>query len=157
VRLEDVRLLHRSGVGVLGRDAQGILHVDQEVVGMDSTPTANPERLRFAATRLPRTMDLSNKVGGVSNWTWCTAGDRVDYPADGFRPTAGVVSVVRLTRCRRPLKWWASGCRSVDTGIPHPEGSIISDRLDPLIYVSRHSRHGMKSIVPGVPGTWRPA
>lgn len=156
---------------------------------MDSTPTANPERLRFvatapetgkahiewyrdcwdpgadfrftdgaiAATRLPRTMDLSNKVGGVSNWTWCTAGDRVDYPADGFRPTAGVVSVVRLTRCRRPLKWWASGCRSVDTGIPHPEGSIISDRLDPLIYVSRHSRHGMKSIVPGVPGTWRPA
>ena len=52
----------------------------------------------IAATRLPRTVDLSNKVGGVSNWTRCTAGVRVDYPADGFRPTAGVVRVVLQAR-----------------------------------------------------------
>jgi hypothetical protein len=50
----------------------------------------------LAPTRLPRTVDLTNKAGGVFNWTLCTAGVRVEYPdpRGNSRPVAGVVKVV---------------------------------------------------------------
>jgi hypothetical protein len=54
----------------------------------------------LAPTRLPRTVDLTNKAGGVFNWTLCTAGVRVEYPdpRGASRPVAGVVKVVLEAR-----------------------------------------------------------
>jgi hypothetical protein len=51
-------------------------------------------------TRLPRTVDLTNKAGGVFNWTLCTAGVRVEYPDPrvASRPVAGVVKVLLQAR-----------------------------------------------------------
>jgi hypothetical protein len=43
--------------------------------------------------RLPLTIDLSNRVGGVWNWKWCDPDVVVIYPADGFTSAPGAVKL----------------------------------------------------------------
>jgi hypothetical protein len=70
----------------MGRDAQGVLHVDGVVVGMDSTTKANPQRLRFVVTG-PDT-GKAHIEWGFDCWN----------PGGKFRLASGTISPTRLPR-----------------------------------------------------------